>query len=93
MHMLVITVGIEGDKGDEATAMLHGQVVPDVKATAGFVSGTWARSEDGSRGHSVVLFESEEQAKAALEKALQGPPPGAPVKILYSEVMEVLAQA
>ena len=62
MHMLVITVGIETDKGEEATALLHGQVVPDVKATPGFVSGTWARP-NGSRGHSVVLFESEETAK------------------------------
>jgi hypothetical protein len=90
--MLVITVGIETDKADEATALLHSQVVPDVKATPGFVSGTWARAEDGSRGHSVILFENEQKAKAALE-ALQGPPPGAPVTILYSEVMEVLAQA
>jgi hypothetical protein len=92
MHMLVITVGIEADKGDEATALLHRQVVPDVKATPGFVSGTWARSEDGSRGHGVVLFESEETAKAALATAVQAPATG-PVKVLYSEVMEVLAQA
>jgi len=93
MHALVITVGIDADRADQATAMLHDQVVPDVKATPGFVSGTWARSEDGTRGHSVVLFESEDTAQAALAQAKQGPPPEAPVKILYAEVYEVLAQA
>ena len=93
MHALVITVGIDPDKADEATAMLHNQVVPDVKATPGFVSGTWARSADGTNGHSVVLFENEEAAKAALAQAKQGPPPGAPVKMLYAELYEVLAQA
>src|SRR5438093_4698615 len=66
MHAVVITVGIEPGKADEATAILHNQVVPDVKATPGFVSGTWARSEDGTNGHSLVLFENEETAKAAL---------------------------
>jgi len=93
MHAVVVTVGIESGKADEATAILRNQVVPDVKATPGFVSGTWARSEDGANGHSVVLFENEETAKAALALAKQGPPPGAPVKILYAEVYEVLAQA
>ena len=93
MHALVITVGIDTAKADEATAMLNSQVVPDVKAMPGFVSGVWARSEDGTKGHSVVLFESEEAAKAAIERARQGPPPDAPVKMLYAEVYEVLAQA
>ena len=59
----------------------------------GFVSGTWARSADGTNGHSVVLFENEEKAKSALAQVEQGPPPGAPVKILYAQVYEVLAQA
>ena len=93
MHAVVITVGIDSAKAEEATAMLHNRVVPDVKAMPGFVSGTWARSEDGTNGHSVVLFEDEETAKAALAQAKQGPPEGAPVKVLYAEVYEVLAQA
>jgi hypothetical protein len=93
MHAMVVTVGIEPGKADEATAMLHGQVVPDVKAMPGFVSGTWARSEDGTNGHSLVLFENEDTAKAALARAKQGPPPGARVKVLYAEVYEVVAQA
>jgi len=93
MHAVVVTVGIDATQGDKATEMLHSTVVPDVKATPGFVSGTWARSEDGTKGHSLVVFENEDEAKAALAQAKQGPPPGAPVQVLYAEVYEVLAQA
>jgi hypothetical protein len=53
-----------------------------VKQAAGFVSGTWARSEDGTHGQSLLLFESQEAAKAAVERAAAGPPPGAPVTVL-----------
>ena len=93
MHAVVVTVGIDAAHGDTATEMLHSTVVPDVKSTPGFVSGTWARSEDGTKGHSLVIFENEAAAKAAASQARQGPPPGAPVKVLYAEVYEVLAQA
>ena len=94
MHAVVATVEIEAGKGEEATASLHQQVVPQVKQTPGFVSGTWARSADGKHGHSMVLFESKEAAEAAATNLQQqGPPPGAPVKIAYVQVYEVLAQA
>ena len=93
MHAVVITVGIDPEKADEATKMLKDQVVPDVKAMSGFVSGTWARSADGATGHSLIIFNDEETAKAGLAQAQQGPPAGGPVKILYAEIYEVLVQA
>jgi len=93
MYALVVTVGLEPGRGDEAVEMLNNQVVPAAKANAGFVSGTWARSEDGTKGHSVELYETKEAAEAILAQAKDGPPPGAPVKLLYAEVYEVLAQA
>ena len=93
MHAIVVTVEIDATRGDEATAMLNSTVVPDVKQMPGFVSGTWARSADGTKGHSFVIFENEDAAKAAVGQARQGPPPEAPVKVLYAEVYEVLAQA
>ena len=93
MHAVVITIGIDPARADLATGLLHEQVVPNAKASTGFVSGTWARSEDGTRGHSVVLYDDEESAKAVVEQAKQGPFPGAPVTVLYAEVYEVLAQA
>ena len=93
MHAIVVTVEIDPARADEAEAMLHSTVVPDVKQMPGFVSGTWARSADGTKGHSVVIFENEDAAKAAVGQARQGPPPEAPVKTLYAEVYEVVAQA
>jgi len=93
MYAMVATVEIKAGKGDEAMDILHNQVVPDVKQMPGFVSGTWARSEDGTKGHSVLIFETEDAAKAAIEQARQGTPPEAPVKMLYAEVYEVMAQA
>ena len=92
MHAMVATVEIKAGRGDEAVAALNDQVVPRVKAMPGFVSGTWARSADGTKGHSVVIFETEEAAKAAMENARQTPAE-APVKTLYVEIYEVLAQS
>jgi hypothetical protein len=93
MHAAVSTVEIKAGKCDEAVAMLQSQVVPDVKKAPGFVSGTWALSEDGTKGHSLLIFETEEAAKAAIASARQNTPPEAPVKLLYAEVYEVVAQA
>jgi len=93
MHAMVATVEIKAGRGDEAVATLNDQVVPGVKAMPGFVSGTWARSADGTKGHSVVIFETEDAAKAAMEQASQATPPEAPVKMLYAEIYEVMSQA
>src|SRR5205085_935505 len=73
MHAVVVTVGIDATQGDKATEMLHSTVVPDVKATPGFVSGTWARSEDGTKGHSLVVFENEDAAKEPVRVDLDQP--------------------
>ena len=93
MQAVVITISIDPAKAELATGLLHEQVVPNAKASPGFVSGVWARSRDGRNGHSVVLYENEESARAVLAQATQGPFPGAPVTVLSAEVYEVLAQA
>ena len=79
MYAVFGKVEIDSSRADEATELLNNYTVPMVKQAPGFVSGTWARSDDGTRGQSVLLFESEETAKAAAERAPTGPPPGAPV--------------
>jgi hypothetical protein len=67
MHAVLLTVRTEGDL-DEATKSLQEQVVPVVRAQPGFVAGYWFEARDG-KNHSVVLFQTEEQARAA------APPP------------------
>ena len=93
MHALLVTVEIERGQEDEATEALHGIVVPGAKAEPGFVSGTWARSTDGTKGHGFILFDSEEAARAGAAQASHGPPAGAPVRFVSAEVLEVMAQA
>ena len=78
---------------DQSREALQSQVVANVKKAPGFVSGTWTRSADGKQGRSIMIFESEEAAKAAAERARTGPPQGAPVTFVSAEVFEVLAQA
>jgi hypothetical protein len=93
MQAVIGTVEIDAHRADEAFDLLNSFAVSNAKQAPGFISGMWCRSADGTRGHSVVLFESEATAKAAAERLAQGPPPGAPVRVVSADVFEVLAQA
>ena len=95
MYAILTEVTIDDARGDEATKLLHEQVVPAAKGFAGHVAGYWCRSEDGTRGRSIVLYESKDAADAALAamQAEGAPPPGAPVTLGSAEVYEVLATA
>ncbi|MGH8986527.1 MAG: hypothetical protein ACRDY6_22020 [Acidimicrobiia bacterium] len=74
--------------------MLREVVIPSAKQLTGFASGTWLRSLQSDAGRSVLLFETEDAARAAVEEIrAQGPPPGAPVTIESVDAYEVVAQA
>lgn len=71
---------IDPERVQEAEAMLHERILPGVKETGGFVRGTWTRTLDDSTGRSLVVFDTEENARAALKAAQEmAPPPGAPI--------------
>jgi hypothetical protein len=94
MHGVIVQVKIDASREEEARTTLREVVVPSAKALAGFVSGTWLRSLDGEGGRGVLLFDSEEAARAAARQIKeQGPPPGVPVTMESVEAFEVLAQA
>lgn len=94
MHAVIVTVEIDPARGEEAEEELHGTVVPQVKQAPGFLSGTWLRTADGTRGHGVVLLESEDAAEAVARRAEEGaPPPGGPVSFVSAEVLRVVTQA
>jgi hypothetical protein len=93
MHAVIGTVEIDANRAEEASELLNSFTVPNAKQAPGFISGTWGRSADGARGHSVVVFETEASAKAAAERLAQGPPLGAPVRFVSADVFEVMAQA
>lgn len=88
MHAVIVDVRIEDPESSQAG--LQNEVVPSVSKAPGFKAGYWVHVGEG-RGHSVVIFESEEAAKAAAERV--SPPSDAGVTIENVQVGEVVASA
>jgi heme-degrading monooxygenase HmoA len=90
MHAIVGTSRIDTSRGEEAVTMAQG-ILAKVKQAPGFVSGAFTRSADGTSGRSMLLFESEEAAKAVAANArtLLGENP--PVELVSLDVYEVVA--
>jgi hypothetical protein len=88
MHAVIVDVSI----GDVETAQkeLREQVVPRVSQAPGFVTGVWLSPAEG-KGHSVVVFESEEAAKGMAGQVRSMPP--STVTIDNVQVREVVAHA
>jgi antibiotic biosynthesis monooxygenase len=93
MHAVIGHVSLDPSRRDEAVKLLNEVTMPRTKAMAGFVSATWCRAPEGDRGTSVLVFETEEAARAAVEQVRQGPPPGGPATFVSADVFEVVAQA
>ena len=87
MHALMFTVKIKDV--EQAQQFLKERIVPGVSQAPGFVRGAWANI-GGDRGRSMILFESEEAAKAVAEQDM--PIPEA-VEIESVEIGEVVAEA
>ena len=89
MHAVLVKVSISDVEGSQQE--LRDSVVPRISQLPGFVAGYWTRSEDGSNGRSLLVFESEEAARAAAERVASGVPRG--VTFESAEVREVVADA
>ena len=91
MHAVIVRVKISDAAG--AQSELQSQVVPRVSSSPGFQAGYWTRSDDGgnANGLSMVVFDSEENARAAAERVPQGLPQG--VTLEDVQVREVVASA
>jgi len=90
MHAALVAVRIDPEQADASRAALENQVVPMVKAAPGFVAGYWMEPADDT-GYSIVLFDSEEHARAAAPPEGASPAPG--VTVVRSEFREVIAHA
>jgi hypothetical protein len=94
MHAFIIHGKADPGHEDEARKRLEDVVVPQAKTRPGFVRGTWLRDLDTGEGIGVVLFESEDQARQAVEEIrTQGPPPDASFTIQSVGAYEVVAEA
>ena len=87
MHAVVVRVRISEEGA--ALAALRDQVVPQVSQAPGFVAGYWTRVEN--TGLSMIVFESEDAARAASERIPGTVPEG--VTLEDVEVREVIAHA
>jgi len=91
MHAVVVRVTI--NDFETARRMLEEQVVPRTSGAPGFVAGYWTRSEDGSNGLSMVVFDSEESARAATDMIRAQASERDDVTLEGIEVREVVAHA
>jgi hypothetical protein len=90
MYANVVEVDVDSSADPERKG-LHEMVIPRVRQLPGVVSGHWMEPI-GDKGLSVVIFESEEAARAALEtmglKEGSSPAPG--VTVLSVQTREVI---
>lgn len=75
MHASLVSVSVEPGSMESARAMLIEQVVPMVASAPGFIAGYWLQPV-GDVGLSVLLYETEEQARAAAPPVGPAPAPG-----------------
>jgi hypothetical protein len=94
MHAVVVRVTIHN--ADRTREVLNSQVVPQVSGAPGFKTGywTWLTSGAGLNGLSMIIFDSEENARAAGER-VSAIATGAPDDVTLDsvEVREVVASA
>ncbi len=88
-HAVMVEVDIALGRYDDALSALREHIVPRVKGAPGFVRGTWFGTEQS--GHSLLVMESEEQAKQIAAMTTSGPDD--PVQIKSVTVYRVHAEA
>jgi hypothetical protein len=92
MHALVVRVTIHN--ADRTRDVLNSQVVPQVSSAPGFKTGYWTWATGGENGLSMIIFDSEENARAAGDR-ISAIATDAPDDVTLDgvEVREVVASA
>jgi hypothetical protein len=85
MHAVVVRSTLHDF--DQARQFLRGEVVPGVSQAPGFVTAHWVRLDE-SHGTSMLVFESEEAARAAAERIVPKEGVVTPDSIEIGEVVE-----
>ena len=91
MHAVLVKVSI--DDAVDSVKELKETVVPRISRAPGFVAGYWTRSDDGSNGLSILVFESEDAARTAADRFRGGTIIPETVTVSRIEVREVIANA
>jgi hypothetical protein len=75
MHAALVRLTIDPEQAPAAAEALVNDVLPRVRAAPGFVAGYWLEPADGE-GFSIVLFETEEQARETAPPVISWSAPG-----------------
>ena len=86
MYAALATVSISDY--EHARRILHDDVLPTITDVPGFVSGHWLAPIDG-RGLSIMIFETEDEARAMAEQMPPGREVNEYVTVQSVEVREV----
>jgi len=64
VYAALVRLTVDPEQAPAAAEALVRDILPRVRSASGFVAGYWLEPADGE-GLSIVLFETEEQARAA----------------------------
>lgn len=90
-YAAVTNVSLEGRDPDLAQKMLEEGIIPMVKAQPGFRTARFLRSLDGKAGVGAAIFDTEANAKAALDAMTANRPAEAP-PVTNTAIYEVIAE-
>ncbi|MFE1328550.1 hypothetical protein [Streptomyces sp. NPDC058741] len=90
MHGALVTLTIDPDQAPAAAGALMNDILPKIRSAPGFITGYWLEPADGS-GFSMMLFDTEEQAREATPPASGWTAPG--VTITRVEIRRVAVTA
>lgn len=96
MYAVVVIANVDNPDDPEGLRQLQERVAPGVSQMPGFKAGYWLRPTGNNEGLSVVIVDSEENARAGLENAKNmfnsGQVPQG-VTLKSADVREVVASA
>jgi hypothetical protein len=90
MHAALVTLTIDPNRAPAAARSLVNEILPAVRAAPGFLGGYWLEPSDG-QGFSMLLFETEHQARETAPPETSWAAPG--VTITGVEFRRVAATA
>jgi hypothetical protein len=90
MYAALVRLTIDPDQAPVAASALVNDILPTVRSAPGFVAGYWLEPVDG-QGFSIVLCETEEQARRAAPSTGSSAAPG--VTVNGVEIRRVAANA
>jgi hypothetical protein len=90
MHAVIGIVSIQAGREEEAAEDLKTNALPAIKQAPGVIAGYFVAPQDG-KGMGFTLYETEDNARAAVEMARNAPLPEG-VSFDSIDVREVVAQ-